>query len=46
MDLTTASTFILELLEYVLPAAFLWALTERAVTAIIRAAVGRSKNGL
>lgn len=46
MSVADSSSFILQLLQYVLPAAFIWALTDRAVTAIIRAATGRSKNGL
>lgn len=37
---------ILNILEYVLPAAFIWAITDRVVRAVIKAAVGRSKNGL
>lgn len=46
MNIQNVVSTILAILEYVLPAAFLWAVTDRAVRAIIKAAVGRSKNGL
>lgn len=37
---------MLHLLQYVLPAAFIWAMTDKAVRAVIRAATGRSNNGV
>lgn len=37
---------MLSLLEYVLPAAFIWALTDKAVRAIITAATGGKSNGV
>lgn len=46
MNLSDVTTFILRLLEYVLPAVFVWSLTERAVRAIVSAATGNWRKGL
>lgn len=46
MDISDVVSTMLKLLEYVLPAAFIWALTDKAVHAIVRAATGRTKDGI
>lgn len=46
MDISSVVSFTLSVLSYVLPAAFIWALTDVAVRVVIRAATGRVKDGL
>ena len=46
MPIADVVSTMLSILTYVLPAAFIWALTDKAVTAIIKAATGRSYNGV
>lgn len=46
MPIADIVSTMLSILTYVLPAAFIWALTDKAVTAIIRAATGRTYNGV
>lgn len=46
MPISDVVSTMLQLLEYVLPAAFIWALTDKAVHAVIRAATGRTKDGV
>lgn len=46
MLVSDAVDTIVSILQYVLPAAFIWAITDRIVRSIIKAATGRSKNGL
>jgi len=41
MPIADSVSFLIDLLHYVLPAAFLWAITDRAVKAVIRAATGK-----
>lgn len=46
MDIQSSVNFIMALLEYVLPAAFLFVLTDLAVRIVIRAATGKIREGL
>lgn len=46
MPIADVVSTMLSILTYVLPAAFIWALTDKAVTAVIKAATGRSYNGI
>lgn len=46
MSVSDASQVLVFILEYVAPAAFVWALVERGFCAIVRAASGRWKEGL
>lgn len=46
MPISDVVSTMLKILEYVLPAAFIWALTDKAVCSIIRAATGRWNDGV
>lgn len=46
MPLADVVQMIISILQYVLPAVFLWALTEKAVRCIVSAATGKSYKGL
>lgn len=46
MDLSNVLQFTLHVLEYVLPAVFVWNLTDVIVKAIVGAATGRKKDGI
>lgn len=46
MPIADVVSTMLSILTYVLPAAFIWALTDKAVTSIIKAATGRYHNGV
>ena len=46
MDLSNVLQFTLHVLEYVLPAVFVWNLTDVVVKAIVGAATGRKKDGI
>ena len=46
MDLSNVLQFTLHVLEYVLPAVFVWNLTDVIVKAIVCAATGRKKDGI
>lgn len=46
IDTSSAVQFLVQLLTDVMPIAFLWAFTDRAVKAVIRAATGRAKEGI
>lgn len=46
MDLSNVLQFTLHVLEYVLPAVFVWNLTDVLVKAIVGAATGRKKDGI
>ena len=46
MNLPDIVTFTLHVLEYVLPAVFVWNLTDVLVKAVVGAATGRKKDGI
>lgn len=46
MNLSDVVTFTLNVLSYVLPAVFVWNLTDVLVKAIVGAATGRKKDGI
>ena len=43
MDISNSVSLIVQVLTYVLPAAFIWAIAERLCEAVIGAAVGKRK---
>ena len=43
MDISNSVSLIVQVLTYVLPAAFIWAISERICEAVIGAAVGKRK---
>lgn len=46
MDLQSIVNTTLKVLAYVLPAVFIWNLTDVIVSAIVGAATGRKRNGI
>lgn len=46
MDLQNVVQFTLGVLEYVLPAVFVWNLTDVLVCAVVGAATGRKRDGI
>lgn len=46
MNLSDVVSFTLQVLTYVLPAVFVWNLTDVLVKAVVGAATGRKKDGI